>query len=50
MKDVRTKMMKTEEMYSFCVDMLMQGKVLFPPGTTGSNAPMTVTPMKPKLH
>lgn len=44
-KEVNEKLKKSEEMYSFCIDMLKQGKILFPPELHVSAGP-TVTPMK----
>lgn len=40
-------MKKTKDMYTFCVDMLAQGKILFPLST---QTLATVTPAKPKVH
>lgn len=48
-KEFNEKMKKSKEMYSFCVHMLEQGKIIFQSNSHVSNAP-TVTPMKPKFH
>lgn len=45
--DVNESMKKTQDMYTFCVDMLAQGKILFPHST---ETLATVTPVKPKVH
>ena len=46
--DVNESLKKTKDMYTFCVDMLAQGKILFPLVSTQTLA--TVTPAKPKVH
>ena len=45
--DVNESMKKTKDRYTFCVDMLAQGKMLFPLST---QTLATVTPAKPKVH